>query len=54
MSLLILLQAAAQMAWGYFGAAVGAGLATIGAGLGIGQPAEVAEVHVQAVEFLGI
>ena len=37
MSLLILLQAAAQMAWGYFGAAVGAGLATIGAGLGIGN-----------------
>ena len=37
MSLLILLQAAAQMAWGYFGAAVGAGLATIGAGLGIGK-----------------
>ena len=35
MSLLILLQAAAQMAWGYFGAAVGAGLATIGAGLGM-------------------
>ena len=25
------------MAWGYFGAAVGAGLATIGAGLGIGK-----------------
>ena len=35
MSLLILLQAAAQIAWGYFGAAVGAGLATIGAGLGV-------------------
>ena len=37
MSLLILLQVAAEMAWGYFGAAVGAGLATIGAGLGIGK-----------------
>ena len=29
-SLLVLLQAAASMAWGYLGAAVGAGLATIG------------------------
>ncbi|MCQ2273171.1 MAG: ATP synthase F0 subunit C [Bacteroidales bacterium] len=37
MSLLILLQAAAQMAWGYLGAAIGAGLATIGAGIGIGK-----------------
>ena len=36
-SLLILLQAAASMAWGYLGAAVGAGLATIGAGIGIGR-----------------
>ena len=35
-SLLVLLQAAA-MAWGYLGAAVGAGLATIGAGIGIGK-----------------
>lgn len=25
------------MSWGYFGAAIGAGLATIGAGLGIGK-----------------
>ncbi len=37
MSLLILLQAAAQMSMGYLGAAIGAGLATIGAGLGIGK-----------------
>lgn len=37
MSLLILLQAASQMALGYLGAALGAGLATIGAGLGIGK-----------------
>lgn len=36
-SLLILLQTAASMAWGYLGAAVGAGLATIGAGIGIGK-----------------
>ena len=36
-SLLVLLQAAASMAWGYLGAAVGAGLATIGAGIGIGK-----------------
>ena len=33
-SLMILLQAAASMAWGYLGAAVGA---TIGAGIGIGK-----------------
>jgi F-type H+-transporting ATPase subunit c len=37
MSLLILLQAAGQIALGYLGAAIGAGLATIGAGLGIGK-----------------
>lgn len=37
MSLLILLEAAAQMAWGYLGAAIGSGLATIGAGIGIGK-----------------
>lgn len=37
MSLLILLQAAANLALGYMGAAIGAGLATIGAGLGIGK-----------------
>lgn len=37
MSLLILLQAAAQIAFGYLGAAIGAGLATIGAGIGIGK-----------------
>lgn len=36
-SLLVLLQAAASMAWAYLGAAVGAGLATIGAGIGIGK-----------------
>ena len=36
-SLLVFLQAAASLAWGYLGAAVGAGLATIGAGLGIGK-----------------
>ena len=36
-SLLVILQAAAQMAWGYLGAAVGAGLAAIGAGIGIGK-----------------
>jgi len=35
-SLMILLQAAASMAFGYLGAAVGAGLATIGAGIGQG------------------
>lgn len=37
MSLLILLEAAAQIAFGYLGAAIGAGLATIGAGIGIGK-----------------
>lgn len=37
MSLLILLQAAANIAMGYLGAAIGAGLATIGAGIGIGK-----------------
>lgn len=36
-SLMILLQAAAGMAWGYLGAAIGAGLATVGAGIGIGK-----------------
>jgi F-type H+-transporting ATPase subunit c len=36
-SLLILLQAAMNLAWGYAGAAIGAGLATIGAGIGIGK-----------------
>ena len=37
-SLLISLQAAiANLPLGYFGAAVGAGLATIGAGIGIGK-----------------
>jgi F-type H+-transporting ATPase subunit c len=36
-TLLIALQAVANMALGYMGAAVGAGLATIGAGLGIGK-----------------
>ncbi len=36
-SLLIILQAAANIAWGYLGAAIGAGLATIGAGIGIGR-----------------
>ena len=36
-SLLVFLQVAASLAWGYLGAAVGAGLATIGAGLGIGK-----------------
>ncbi len=36
-SLLILLQAAANLAWGYAGAAIGAGLTTIGAGIGIGK-----------------
>ncbi len=34
---MILLQAAASMAWGYLGAAIGAGLATVGAGIGIGK-----------------
>ena len=36
-SLLIVLQAVTNLALGYMGAAVGAGLATIGAGLGIGK-----------------
>lgn len=34
---MILLQAAASLAWGYAGAAIGAGFATIGAGIGIGK-----------------
>lgn len=36
-SLLIALQAAMNLAWGYAGAAFGAGLAAIGAGIGIGK-----------------
>ena len=36
-TLLVLLQAAASIAWGYLGAGLGAGLATIGAGIGIGK-----------------
>lgn len=36
-ALLVLLQAATQMAWGYLGGAIGAGLAAIGAGIGIGK-----------------
>ena len=36
-SLLIALQAVAGIAWGYLGAAIGAGLATVGAGIGIGK-----------------
>ncbi|MBR4774167.1 MAG: ATP synthase F0 subunit C [Bacteroidales bacterium] len=36
-TLLIALQAVANMAWGYLGAAIGAGLATVGAGIGIGK-----------------
>ncbi len=36
-ALIVLLQAVANLSWGYMGAAVGAGLATIGAGLGIGK-----------------
>jgi len=36
-TLLIALQAVTNLAWGYLGAAVGAGLATIGAGIGIGK-----------------
>lgn len=36
-SLFVLLQAVADIATGYLGAAIGAGLATIGAGLGIGK-----------------
>ena len=36
-TLLVLLQAAASIAWGYLGAGIGAGLATIGAGIGIGK-----------------
>ena len=36
-TLLIALQAVANLAWGYLGAAVGTGLATIGAGIGIGK-----------------
>lgn len=36
-SLIVALQAVSSIAWGYFGAAIGAGLATIGAGLGIGK-----------------
>ena len=36
-ALLIALQAVVNMSWAYLGAAVGAGLATLGAGLGIGK-----------------
>lgn len=36
-TLLVLLQAAANIAMGYLGAGIGAGLATIGAGIGIGK-----------------
>lgn len=37
-NLMILLQdVAANLPWGFMGAAIGAGLATIGAGLGIGK-----------------
>ena len=36
-ALLIALQAVANIAWGYLGAAIGAGLATVGAGIGIGK-----------------
>ena len=36
-ALFILLQTVANLSLGYMGAAVGAGLATIGAGLGIGK-----------------
>ena len=36
-TLLITLQAVTGIAWGYLGAAIGAGLATFGAGLGIGK-----------------
>ncbi|MGX8712399.1 MAG: ATP synthase F0 subunit C [bacterium] len=45
-SLLVLLQAAASMAWGYLGAAVGAGLATVGAGIGIGKIGQGAMVGI--------
>ena len=36
-ALLVALQAVANIAWGYLGAAIGAGLATVGAGIGIGK-----------------
>ncbi len=36
-TLLIALQAVTGIAWGYLGAAIGAGLATFGAGIGIGK-----------------
>ncbi len=36
-ALLIALQAVANIAMGYLGAAIGAGLATVGAGIGIGK-----------------
>jgi len=36
-ALLIALQAVVNMSWAYLGASVGAGLATLGAGLGIGK-----------------
>ena len=36
-TLLIALQAVANMSWAYLGAAIGAGLATVGAGIGIGR-----------------
>lgn len=36
-TLIILLQAAANLSVGYLGAAIGAGLAAIGAGIGIGK-----------------
>ena len=41
-TLLIALQAVANMALGYFGAALGAGLATVGAGIGIGKIGQAA------------
>ena len=36
-TLLIALQTVAGIAWGYAGAAIGAGLSAIGAGIGIGK-----------------
>jgi F-type H+-transporting ATPase subunit c len=61
MTLYPLLQAAAAtynheytMAWGYFGAGIGAGLAAIGAGLGVGRiGGQAAEASARQPEIAG-
>ena len=49
-TLLIALQAIAGIAWGYLGAAIGAGLATVGAGIGIGKIGQGAIASQKLVE----